>query len=71
MKANLDALSRLLMPLTDGESQALGALEWLERDANLPNSIKAFFWDKLERAADVVLAEAEREPLRNCADVSL
>lgn len=71
MKADLQALSKLLLPLTDSESEALAAFEWLEREANLPASIKAFFWDKLERAADAVLPEAERDSLCGCADVSL
>jgi hypothetical protein len=70
MKANLRALSKVLLPLTDGEADALGALEWIEREQNLPESIRAFFMAKLERAVGVVLPAAEREALRNCADVS-
>ena len=71
MKADPQALPKMLLPLSDAEAEALAALEWLERDANLPASIETFFWDKLERAADAVLPEDEREPLRGCADVSV
>lgn len=70
MKANLRALSKVLLPLTDGEAEALGALEWLEREQNLPESIRAFFMTKLERAVDAVLPPAEREALKECSDVS-
>jgi hypothetical protein len=70
MKADLQALSKILMPLTDGEIEVLSAFEWLERDANLPDGIKTFFWNKLERAADALLPKAERERLRGCDDVS-
>lgn len=70
MKANLRALSRVLLPLTDGEADAIGALEWLEREQNLPESIRAFFMAKLERAADAVLPPAQREALKGCSDVS-
>ena len=71
MKADLQSLAKVLLPLTDGERQALSALDWLERAANLPDSIRTYFWDKLERAADAVLPGAEREPLRGHTDVSL
>lgn len=70
MKGNLRALSKVLLPLTDGEAQALGALEWLERDQNLPESIRASFMATLERAVGAVLPPAERGALQNCADVS-
>lgn len=70
MKANLRALSKVLMPLTDSEADAIGALEWLEREQNLPESIRAFFMAKLERAIDAVLRPAEREALSGCSDVS-
>ncbi len=71
MKADLQALAKMLLPLSEAEAEALAALDWLERDANLPDSIKAYFWDKLERAAEAVLPVAEREPLGGRADVSL
>jgi len=69
--AGLQALPKVLLPMSDSEMEALSAFEWLEREANLPDSIKTFFWNKLERAADVVLPEVERESLRGCTDVSL
>lgn len=71
MKADLQALAKMLLPLSEAEAEALAALDWLERDANLPDSIRAFLWDKLERAADAVLPEAERERLRGRDDSSL
>ena len=71
MKVDLQALSKVLLPLTDSEMQALSAFEWLEREANLPDSIKTFFWNNLERAADAVLPATERQSLRGCVDVSL
>lgn len=70
MKANLRALSKVLLPLTDGEAEALGALEWLEREQNLPDSLRAFFMAKLERAVDAVLPSAQLEALKVCSDVS-
>lgn len=70
MKANLRALSRVLLPLTDGEADAIGALEWLEREQNLPESIRTLFMAKLERAADAVLPPAQRETLKGCSDVT-
>jgi hypothetical protein len=57
------------MPLTESEAEALGALEWLEREQNLPESIRTFFMAKLERAVDAVLPRAEREALTGCSDV--
>lgn len=71
MKADLPALAKVLLPLSDSESEALAALEWLERETNLPASIKTFFWGKLEQAADATLPEAEREALRGGCDVGL
>lgn len=71
MKTDLQALSKVLMPMSDSEAEALGAFEWLEREANLPDSIKTFFWVKLEQAVDAVLPAVERESLRGCVDVSL
>lgn len=60
-----------MLPLSDSEGEALNALDWLGREAKLPASIETYFWDKLQRASDVVLSEAEREPLLGHADVSL
>jgi hypothetical protein len=71
MKADLQALAKVLLPLSEGESEALAALEWLERETNLPVSINTFFWGRLERAADATLPETEREALRGCCDVGL
>lgn len=67
----MQALAKLLLPLSDSESEALAAFEWLEREANLPASIENFFWGKLERASDATLPEAEREALRGRRDVGL
>jgi hypothetical protein len=55
--------------MTDDEMQAMSALDWLERDADLAASVKAYFWDRLERSAGSVLPEAEGAPLGAKGDV--
>lgn len=69
-KAALQALAKVLSPLSAAEAEARAALDWLEREVNPPESIKVFFWEKLERAADAVLPVAERAQLRGRGDVS-
>ncbi len=57
--------------MTDGERRVLNSLDWLERDADLPDSIRSYFSGGLETAACVVLPAEQHEPSRGCADVSL
>ena len=56
-------------PVRCGSGSPCGS-QWLEREANLPDSIKTYFWKKLERVADAVLPQAERERLLGCTAVS-
>ncbi|MES1264336.1 MAG: BPSL0761 family protein [Variovorax sp.] len=71
MEAGVRALPKGLLPMTDDEMQAMSAVDWLERDVDLPDSIRAYFWDSLERLADSLLLEAEGAPLRAKGDVRL
>ena len=63
MEAGVRALPKGLLPMTDDEMRAMSALDWLERDADLPDSVRAYFWDRLERSAGSFLSEAEGAPL--------
>ena len=70
MNVKLAELAKIMLAMSEGEMKAVVALDWLEQDTNLPDSIRKFFWAKLERAADAVLPTSESEPLRGCGDVT-
>ena len=64
MRADLKALAEHLLPMSEAESSALGAREWLSRQDKLPETVRAHFWEHLESSCQAFLSADEWQAFR-------
>ena len=68
MKTDLQALAKLIRPVSEAEARLLGALDWLEREEHLPLAIQQYFIDAIETVLATVVPAGEWASLRGCGD---